>query len=92
MVPESRKEQGLVLQRSVQENMALAHGVPVDGIQNTLVWRSPLYIWGGFVVAAISVVVALALRYAARRVPRDVLAEAWTAEPRLLDRLMGSRA
>ena len=38
------------------------------------------------------VVVALALRYAARRVPRDVLAEAWTAEPRLLDRLMGSRA
>ena len=38
------------------------------------------------------VVVALALRYAARRVPRDVLAEAWTAESRLLDRLMGSRA
>ena len=37
------------------------------------------------------VVVALALRYAARRVPRDVLDEAWTAEPRLLDRLMGSR-
>lgn len=38
------------------------------------------------------VVVALALRYAARRVPRDVLFEAWTGEPRLLERLLGTRA
>jgi uncharacterized membrane protein YkvA (DUF1232 family) len=37
------------------------------------------------------VVVALALRYAARRVPRGVLETAWTAEPRLLDRLLGSK-
>jgi uncharacterized membrane protein YkvA (DUF1232 family) len=37
------------------------------------------------------VVVALALRYAARRVPRDVLFEAWPAEPRLLERLLRSR-
>jgi uncharacterized membrane protein YkvA (DUF1232 family) len=39
------------------------------------------------------VVVALALRYAARRVPREVLFEAWPAEPRLLERLVppGSR-
>jgi uncharacterized membrane protein YkvA (DUF1232 family) len=36
------------------------------------------------------VVVAVALRYAARRVPRDVLFEAWPAEPRLLERLLGS--
>jgi len=36
------------------------------------------------------VVVALALRYAARQVPRDVLFEAWPAEPRLLERLLGS--
>jgi uncharacterized membrane protein YkvA (DUF1232 family) len=35
------------------------------------------------------VVVALALRYAARRVPRQVLLEAWPAEPRLLERLLG---
>src|ERR671910_1537342 len=35
------------------------------------------------------VVVALALRYAARQVPRDVLLEAWPAEPRLLGRLLG---
>jgi len=35
------------------------------------------------------VVVALALRYAARRVPRDVLLEAWPGEPRLLERLIG---
>ena len=35
------------------------------------------------------VVVALALRYAARQVPRDVLFEAWPAEPRLLERLIG---
>ena len=37
------------------------------------------------------VVVALALRYAARRVPRDVLEEAWAGEPHLLDRLLGAR-
>jgi uncharacterized membrane protein YkvA (DUF1232 family) len=35
------------------------------------------------------VVVALALRYAARRVPRDVLYEAWPGERRLLERLIG---
>ena len=35
------------------------------------------------------VVVALALRYAARRVPAEVLFEAWPAEPRLLERLLG---
>ena len=38
------------------------------------------------------IVVALALRYAARRVPRDVLFEAWPAEPRLLERLLPLRA
>jgi uncharacterized membrane protein YkvA (DUF1232 family) len=38
------------------------------------------------------VVVALALRYAARRVPREVLLEAWPGEPRLLERLIGARA
>lgn len=38
------------------------------------------------------VVVALALRYAARRVPRHVIFEAWPAEPRLLERLLPSRA
>jgi len=37
------------------------------------------------------VVVALALRYAARRVPRDVLDEAWPGERRILDRLLGNR-
>jgi uncharacterized membrane protein YkvA (DUF1232 family) len=35
------------------------------------------------------VVVALALRYAARRVPPEVLLEAWPADPRLLQRLLG---
>jgi uncharacterized membrane protein YkvA (DUF1232 family) len=34
------------------------------------------------------VVVALALRYAARQVPVEVIREAWPAEPRLLDRLL----
>ena len=38
------------------------------------------------------VVVALALRYAARRVPRQVLLEAWPGEPRLLERLLGTSA
>lgn len=38
------------------------------------------------------VVVALALRYAARRVPREVLLEAWPGEPRLLERLIGTLA
>lgn len=36
------------------------------------------------------VVVALALRYAARQVPRDVLVAAWPGERRLLDRLIGT--
>ncbi len=35
------------------------------------------------------VVVALALRYAGRRVPRDVLLEAWPGDPRLMERLLG---
>ena len=35
------------------------------------------------------VVVALALRYAGRRVPREVLREAWPGGPRLLDKLLG---
>ena len=38
------------------------------------------------------VVVALALRHAGRRVPREVLLEAWPGEPRLLLRLLGAPA
>jgi uncharacterized membrane protein YkvA (DUF1232 family) len=37
------------------------------------------------------IVVALALRYAARKVPRAVLFDAWPAEERLLERLIGTR-
>ena len=36
------------------------------------------------------VVVVLALRYAARRVPRAVLLEAWPGDPTLLERLLGA--
>ncbi|MDQ6947508.1 MAG: DUF1232 domain-containing protein [Actinomycetota bacterium] len=36
------------------------------------------------------VVVALALRYAARRVPSETLFAAWPGEPRLLERLIGA--
>ncbi|MFI7553836.1 YkvA family protein [Micromonospora sediminimaris] len=36
------------------------------------------------------VVVALALRYAARRVPRDVILAAWPGQPRLIERLLGT--
>jgi uncharacterized membrane protein YkvA (DUF1232 family) len=35
------------------------------------------------------VVVALALRYAARQVPREVLLDAWPGDPGLLERLLG---
>jgi uncharacterized membrane protein YkvA (DUF1232 family) len=35
------------------------------------------------------IVVALAFRYAARQVPRDVLLEAWPAEERFFTRLLG---
>lgn len=35
------------------------------------------------------VVVALALRYAARQVPRDVLLAAWPANPATIERLLG---
>jgi uncharacterized membrane protein YkvA (DUF1232 family) len=38
------------------------------------------------------VVVVLALRYAARRVPPEVMAEAWPGEPAVLARLLGTRA
>ena len=37
------------------------------------------------------VVVALVLRYVARRIPPAVLFDAWPGEPRLLERLIGSR-
>jgi uncharacterized membrane protein YkvA (DUF1232 family) len=35
------------------------------------------------------VVVALCLRYAGQRVPREVLLAAWPGEPRLIERLLG---
>ena len=35
------------------------------------------------------VVVALVLRYAARRIPREALVEAWAGEPHVLARLLG---
>jgi uncharacterized membrane protein YkvA (DUF1232 family) len=35
------------------------------------------------------VVVALAVRYAARQVPRELLLDAWPGDPRLLERLLG---
>ena len=35
------------------------------------------------------VVVALALRYAGRRVPREVLLDAWPGDRRLIERLLG---
>jgi uncharacterized membrane protein YkvA (DUF1232 family) len=37
------------------------------------------------------VVVALALRYAARQIPRRILDDAWTGDPSTLSRLLGSR-
>jgi uncharacterized membrane protein YkvA (DUF1232 family) len=37
------------------------------------------------------VVVALAMRYAARQIPREVLEAAWTGDPATLDRLLGPR-
>jgi uncharacterized membrane protein YkvA (DUF1232 family) len=37
-------------------------------------------------------VVALALRYAARRVPRQLLLEAWPGDPGLLERFLGPPA
>jgi uncharacterized membrane protein YkvA (DUF1232 family) len=36
------------------------------------------------------VVIALALRFAGRRVPRQVLLDAWPGEPRLIERLLGT--
>ena len=37
------------------------------------------------------IAVILLLRYAARSVPRDVLVEAWPADPRVLGKLLGER-
>lgn len=36
------------------------------------------------------VVVALALRYAARQVPREIVLEAWPGNPSLINRLLGA--
>lgn len=36
------------------------------------------------------VVVALAFRYAAKRIPREVLEEAWAGEPHVLARVLGT--
>lgn len=38
------------------------------------------------------VVVALVLRYAARRIPREAIEEAWAGDPHVLERLLGRRA
>jgi uncharacterized membrane protein YkvA (DUF1232 family) len=38
------------------------------------------------------VAVVLLLRFAARRVPREVLLDAWPSDPRLLERLLGNGA
>jgi len=38
------------------------------------------------------VAVVLLVRYAARRIPRDVLMEAWPSDPALLERLLRSRS
>ena len=38
------------------------------------------------------IVVALAFRYAARQIPRDVLLEAWPTEERILLRLLGAKS
>jgi uncharacterized membrane protein YkvA (DUF1232 family) len=37
-----------------------------------------------------AVVVALALRYAARRVPRDVILDSWPGDPAVIMRLLGN--
>lgn len=37
------------------------------------------------------VVMALALRYVARQVPREVLLEAWPANPAVIERLLGAK-
>jgi uncharacterized membrane protein YkvA (DUF1232 family) len=37
------------------------------------------------------VVVALVLRYAARRIPREAIEEAWAGDPHVLARLLGRR-
>jgi uncharacterized membrane protein YkvA (DUF1232 family) len=37
------------------------------------------------------VVVALVLRFAARRIPHEAIREAWPADPTLIDRLLGQK-
>lgn len=41
------------------------------------------------VIGPLDDIVALALRYAGRQVPREILLAAWPGEPRLLQRLLG---
>ena len=62
-----------------------------------IVWvASPIDLLPEFlpVIGALDDVVAVVLlvRYAARRIPRDVLMEAWPSDPALLERLLRSRS
>ena len=73
---------------------------PIDLLPEFLPVIGPLalgLLLGAFGIGSVGplddvLVVALALRYAARRVPREVLLEAWPGEPRLLERLLGPPA
>jgi hypothetical protein len=55
-------------------------------------WLRSVLVATAVLIALWGLLVALALRYAARRVPREVLLEAWPGEPRLLERLLGPPA
>ena len=55
---------------------------PIDLIPEFLPVNGPL---------ADVVVGALALRYAARKVPRDVLFDAWPGKPEVMERLLGDK-
>jgi hypothetical protein len=55
-------------------------------------WLRAVLVATAVLIALWGLLVALALRYAARRVPREVLLEAWPGEPRLLERLLGPPA
>jgi uncharacterized membrane protein YkvA (DUF1232 family) len=79
--------------RRLQKHPAVPRGAKVAVVFAGLWVLSPIDLIPEFlpVIGPLDdvVVVALALRYAARRVPRDVLHEAWDGDPKLLDRLLG---
>lgn len=86
----------VALLRRLRTDPRVPRGVKVAAVVAVLWVLSPIDLLPEFlpVVGPLDdvVVVALALRHAARRVPREVVLDAWVGNPRLIERLLDGRS